>query len=140
MANTKHVYVEQDSVAKPPTLHAGDISPAVMRDFEEACVGYFETKEIEEEKQVRKILPGLHDSRIRDWITSDCERICTLDFKDFMSKFCDAYLDEDWEENTRRELGGMTQGCDSFWDYAIRVQAKNSLLTGTSSHLDAEKL
>jgi hypothetical protein len=75
MANSKHAYVEQDSAAKLPTLHAGDVSPSVMRDFEEACIGYFEMKEIADDKQVRKILPGLKDSRIRDWITSDHEHI-----------------------------------------------------------------
>jgi hypothetical protein len=97
----------------------GDISPAVMREFEEACIGYFESKEVNKDKQVRRILPGLKDSRVCDWLTLDCERICNLSFKEFMEEFRATYLDEDWEENTRRKLGGMTQGKDSFWDYAI---------------------
>jgi hypothetical protein len=132
--------VEQDSASKAPILLAGDITPVVMREFEEGCVGYFETKEVEEEKMVWKILPGLKDSRIRDWIATDCDRLRTLSFEEFMIEFRAAYLDEDWEENTHRELGGMVQGEATFWDYAIEVQSKNSLLTTTASHLDNEKL
>jgi hypothetical protein len=57
-----------------------------------------------------------------------------------MKEFHSAYLDKDWEELTRCELGAMSQGNESFWDFAIRVQAKNSLLTGTNSHLSSERL
>jgi hypothetical protein len=140
-AGSKNVaYVDQDSSSKPPVLHAGDVTPAVMREFEEGCIGYFENKEIEEGKQVRKILAGFKDTRVRDWISTDRARLLGLTFDDFMTEFRAAYLDDDWEETTRRELGAMAQGSDSFWDYAIRVQAKNSLLVSTSSHLDEEKL
>jgi hypothetical protein len=66
--------VEQDSSSKPPTLHAGDISPAVMRSFEVACWGYFDYKEIAEDKRVRKILAGFKDERIIDWISIERER------------------------------------------------------------------
>lgn len=102
-------YVEQETASKPPTLHAGDITPEVMREFEEACHGYFETKEIEDRKQVRKILAGLKDSRIRDWLSTDRTRLAELNFNEFMKEFRAAYLDEDWEEGVRRELGTMRQ-------------------------------
>jgi hypothetical protein len=140
MANMKGVYIEQDSASRLPTLHADDITPAVMCEFEDACGRYFESKEIEEDKQVKGILPGIRDLCIRDWLTSDHKCIRELRFKDFMEEFHATYLDEDWEEDTRCKLGGMMQGKDRFWDYMIPVQAKNSLLTGTPSHLDAEKL
>jgi hypothetical protein len=39
-----------------------------------------------------------------------------------------------------RELGRMSQGNEPFWDFNIRVQAKNSLLMNTTSHLNEEKL
>jgi hypothetical protein len=138
---TKNVaYVEQDSSLKPPILHPGDISPAVMREFEDDCLGYFENKEIAADKQVRKILAGLKDSRVRDWIFSDRERLLGLTFEEFMMELRAGYLDEHWEENTRRELGGMTQGNESFWDYSIKIQSHNSLLVSTPSHLDNEQL
>jgi hypothetical protein len=40
----------------------------------------------------------------------------------------------------RRELGSMTQGASSFWDYAIQVQSRNSLLISTTSHLTEDQL
>jgi hypothetical protein len=57
-----------------------------------------------------------------------------------MTEFHANYLDEDWEETTCCELGGMTQGVDTFWNYVICIQAKNSLLSSMVSHLDIEKL
>jgi len=41
----------------------------VMCTFEHTCLGYFDTKDITANKQVRKILPGLRDNQIIDWIT-----------------------------------------------------------------------
>jgi hypothetical protein len=133
-------YVEQDIPSKPPVLHPGDITLEVMREFEDGCVGYFETKEIAEDKQVRKILLGLPDSRVKDWVATERNHITGLTFPTFMAEFRTAYLKDDWEETVHRELGSMTQGSDSFWDYAIQVQAKNSLLIATTSHLDESKL
>lgn len=69
--NKNRAFVEQDSTSRPPILHPGDITPAVMCDFENACLGYFETKEIPHDKQVRKVLASLRDSRIRDWVNTD---------------------------------------------------------------------
>jgi hypothetical protein len=133
-------YVEQESSSKQPILHPGDITPAVMREFEDSCMGYFENKEIADDKQVRKILSGLRNTHIKDWISTNRNRILSLSFDDFMTEFRAAYLKDDWEEGVWRELRSMSQGTDSFWDYAIWVQAKNSLLTSTKSHLDEEML
>jgi hypothetical protein len=57
-----------------------------------------------------------------------------------MTIFRDAFLDKEWEDSTRREVLSMTQGQDSFWNFSIRIQAKNFLLKGTNSHLDNVKL
>jgi hypothetical protein len=57
-----------------------------------------------------------------------------------MIEFRCNYLDEDWEESTRRELLSMSQGSKPFWDFAVAVQSKNSLLSGTASHLEEDKL
>ena len=111
-----------------------------MRTYENACLGFFENKDIPEDRQVRKILAGLQDSRIQDWISVDCDRFLALTFTEFMVEFRDGYLSEDWEEVTRIELLGMTQKDESFWDFAIQVQTKNALLRNTPSYLDKEKL
>jgi hypothetical protein len=134
-------HVEQLSSSKPPILHPGDISPEVMREFQDCCLGYFDMKEIAANKQVRKIVPGLCDLHVKDWVTSRRDHLLGLSFAKFMTEFHAGYLDEDWEETMGRELGGMLQGQDeSFWDFSIRVQAKNSLLLPMTSHLDDVRL
>jgi hypothetical protein len=57
-----------------------------------------------------------------------------------MTNFHQNYLVEDWEEDTLHELLSMSQGSSSFWDYAVAVQSKNSLLRGTPLHLPDDKL
>jgi hypothetical protein len=124
-------WVEQDSPSKVPVLHPGVISPVVMRKFQNGCLDYFDNKETANDKQVCKILPGIKDPRICDWINTDHAHVQALKFSDFMIEFCAAYLEEDWEEDTRRALLGMTQDNMSFWDYVFASQSKNSLLNGT---------
>jgi hypothetical protein len=111
-----------------------------MHEYEDACLAYFDHKSIKEDAQVRMIASGIKDSCIRDWITSDCDRIHALTFTDFMVEFRTNYLDEDWEANTCRELLAMTQGSQSFWNFQALVAAKNSLLFGTASYLIEDKL
>jgi hypothetical protein len=79
-------YVEQNSSSKPPILHAGDITPGVMREFSDGCVGYFDNKDVEPEKQVRKVISGFHDTHIKDWISSEHERLLELSFERFMTE------------------------------------------------------
>jgi hypothetical protein len=141
MANqSKFAVVEQDSPGRPPLLTAGDLTPTVMRSFEMACFGYFEHKDIAEDKQVRKILAGLQDNRIQDWLSVERDRFLDLTFVEFMKEFRAAYLPQDWQDITRIELLAMTQGDSSFWDFAIQIQAKNSLLRNTESHLSKHDL
>jgi len=53
--------VKQDVLSKVPVLMPGDFSPAIMHEYEHACIGYFENKDIAEDKQVWKILSGIKD-------------------------------------------------------------------------------
>ena len=127
--------VEQSSPSKVPILTPGDISSAVMRQFEHSCKNYFVHKKIMADDQVTLILGGILDDCIGDWISADHDRLVTLSFDTFMVEFHDNYLAKDWEEVTLRELLGMTQGASSFWDYTVAIQSKNSLLCETPSHL-----
>jgi len=114
--------------------------PAVMRMYKNTCRNYFVHKKIPGDDQVAMIVGGLLDSRIADWINSDCAHIIKLSFANFMVEFRTAYLNGDWEEDTCCEVLGMTQGSSIFWDYTVSLQAKNSLLCGTVSHLPDDKL
>jgi hypothetical protein len=111
-----------------------------MHEFEDCCIRYFENKDIDDDKQVRKILVGIKDMRVRDWITAQKDTLVKMMFKSFMDVFRKAYLPADWEESERRELGSMVQGDCSFWDFMMQVQLQNSLLHGTPSHLSEDKL
>ena len=86
------------------------------------------------------IVGGLLDTCIADWIDSDHVHIVELSFMDFMKEFCASYLDEDWEEDTCQIVLGMTQGANTFWDYTIALQSKNSLLHGTTLHISDEQI
>jgi hypothetical protein len=121
-------------------LNAGDITPDVMREYEDDCINFFDAKEIPADKQVHKILMGIKDHRIKNWISVEHESLLALSFEDFMSEFHTNYLEENWESTTRRELLAMTQGNLSFWTFAIALQAKNSLLINTPLYLQKDKL
>jgi hypothetical protein len=106
--------VEQDSPSKVPLLLPGDILPAVMCEYEYACLGYFDTKDVGANKQVQKILTGLRDTRIQDWVSINRKRLLALMFPAFMMEFKSLYLPKDWEEITCIKLLQMTQGTDVF--------------------------
>jgi hypothetical protein len=57
-----------------------------------------------------------------------------------MVEFRAGYLPKDGEEVMCIELLGMIQEEQSFWDFTVKIQAKNSLLHNTPSYLDQEKL
>jgi len=132
--------LEQSSSSKVPMLTARDISPAVMRQFEHRCKNYFVHKKVIADDQVSLIIGGIQDNHVGDWISGDWDRLVTLSFDAFMVKFRSNYLTEDWEEDTLRELLSMTQGNSLFWDFAVAIQNKNSLLCSTTSHLEDNKL
>ena len=137
---SKFTAVEQESPSKVPILIPEDIMPSVMHMYENACNRYFDTKDVAAEKQVHRILAGLHDTHIQDWVGVHHEHLLTMAFAVFMAEFKMAYLPMDWEEITRIELLLLNQGSDSFWDFCVQVQAKNSILSGTKSHLDDTQL
>ena len=58
--------IEQDAPSKVPVLTKGDISLAIMWKFKDACIAYFDNKDIATNKQVRCVLSGLQDDWIRE--------------------------------------------------------------------------
>ena len=132
--------VEQATLSKVPVLTAGDISPMVMHQFKHTCMNYFVHKKVIANDQVSLVIGGILDDRVGDWLISDCDCLVNLSFNDFMDEFRTNYLAEDWEEYTICEILSMTQENNTFWDYAITLQSKNSLLRGTTLHLLDDKL
>lgn len=133
--------VEHIHQSKSPILLAGEIDPAVMRTFELGCLDFFDCKEIKEGDQVRKILGCFRDTRIRDWINGDRNRLLTLSFADFMTELRANYLDPDWEPTVRRRILAATlKQNQSFWDWFSHMQSLNSLLANTPSHFSDASL
>lgn len=132
--------VEQKDPSKPPVLTEGEFTPDIMQDFEEACTAYFESKDVDDAKRVRKILGGLRDTRLKSWISTDRPRLQALSFDAFMTELRSEYLDIDWEPKTRRELLSLKQINDTFRAFSARLKRKNHLLRNTGSYLDEAKL
>jgi hypothetical protein len=139
-SQSKFTSVEQDAPSKVPMLLPGDITPSVMQMYENTCNGYFDTKDVPEEKQVCRILAGLRDNRIQDWVGIHRDCLLTLMFPIFLTEFKLTYLPKDWEEITRIELLQLTQAKGSFCDFSVIIQARNSVLSSTRLHLNAVQL
>jgi hypothetical protein len=132
--------VEQDGPSRIPIMTEGDPTPQAMRDFENGCLDYFGNKDIDEDKQTARILPGFKDAHIRNHINVDRARITALPFAAFMEEIRSLFLAPNWEEDLRRELMSAVMGTVPFWDYAAAIQNINILLAGTDSHLAEDKL
>ena len=123
---------------KAPVLTNGDVTPAVMMEFENACYDFFEVKSVPAGKQVAFILPGIRDLRIHNWIAADRAAIVALPFATFMSQLCDNYLHPDWEDHIRDEIlkSHLDPNKQSFWDWSQHVIKLNCLLRNTTSVFD----
>jgi hypothetical protein len=99
-SQSKFASVQQGLPLKVPILLLGDISPYVMRSYELTCHRYFNTKDIDNNKKVRKVLAGLCDNCIQDWVGIHCDRLFELSFAEFMTEFKSVYLSKAWEEIT----------------------------------------
>ncbi|KAF8057828.1 hypothetical protein FPV67DRAFT_1786313 [Lyophyllum atratum] len=86
---------------KLPTLTAGDLTPKVLREYEDSCEDYFGLKEVPAATQVRRAMTGIHDNRIKDWINGDRARILAMTFKEFVAEMRRIYLPEDWATKIR---------------------------------------
>ena len=77
MNQSKLVMVERAS-GKVPILTSRDLNPTLIHLFKTGCLSYFDSKDITKDKQVQKILGGIEDSCIQDWIAADCDHFVTL--------------------------------------------------------------
>ena len=75
---------------------------------------------------------------MRSWYST-----CTaqLLFADFYEEIHGAYLPGDWERIAMCiELLTTAQGNNTFWDFSVLMQSKNSLLHNTTSYLKEEQV
>jgi len=84
---------------------------------------------------VARITGGLQDPLLADWYWMGQEVFNALSFDDFMKELRNKWLPNDWEQDIgRRVLGTKKSG--TFWEWAIKMRSLNTLLCGTTMHLD----
>lgn len=125
------------SVGKIPTITAGDLTPDILRRWENACQAYF-THSRAATESIALVAPGLEDPRIADWWCAERDRLIMEDWDDVVQEMRELFLDDDWQVNLRREIlaSRHTESGASFPDWANGLIAKNALLRGHAKHIN----
>src|SRR5277367_4221620 len=140
-AYTQHKMAPSTATVEHPIMSAGEATPQRLLLLENAFGEYFIVKSIAETDQVKHILGAFKCVHIRDWIASDCARLLSLSFEEFMQELRNNYLPSDWVKTIRSNLLSMQMTkATRFWDWAQDVRALNLVLKGTTSHLDDTSL
>ncbi|KAG2738432.1 hypothetical protein P692DRAFT_20709328, partial [Suillus brevipes Sb2] len=123
-----------------PKLSAGDITPQVACDWQNACETYFLHKAVDEADQVKMIATGMTDPRLRTWYLTQRTVLNAGTFTAYMTAFRNAWLDSHWAMKLRKKVLGSHQGTRPFYEWALDLQNQNALLYGNPSHLSDTQL
>ncbi|KAG0696000.1 hypothetical protein DFH29DRAFT_813576, partial [Suillus ampliporus] len=137
---TKSASVEQSAPNKPPKLLAGELTPEVVRDWDNACATYFMHKSINAEDQVKMIAFGMLDPRLHTWYLTQRVVLDAGTFGAYMTALKDAWLETHWDTKLRRKVLGSQQGSRAFYEWALELQNQNALLYGNAAHLSDVQL
>lgn len=132
--------VENCGAKHVPVLNDGALTPHVLAIYENACIDHIEDKQIAAADQVRKLLGGLQGAEVREWFTTDRDRIQKLTFEQFMTELRAEFLDSDWLEEAVQDVLAMVQGENSFKEFIRSLEAANAKLVGTTGHLTKDRL
>ncbi|KAF8151986.1 hypothetical protein K438DRAFT_1988102 [Mycena galopus ATCC 62051] len=131
----------ESTATKPPVLHEGETTQAVLRQFEIAFKNYVSYKSLDRAAQATILVGCFRDYRITDWLEIDSERDAALlmTFKEIMAKVRSLILSPSWERDLRVTMNQRKQGkTEPFSEFATAVRSTNSLLINTTSHEDYE--
>lgn len=137
---TRIAKVEQAAPSKPPTLSAGQITPEILRAWENGCTQFFLHKEVKDDEKVKKVAWGMQDPIVQDWYLNDQAKFDALTFAEYMKEVRTYWLPTDWVDTVCRKMLASVQGQRPFSEWAIDIQSQNTLLRGTTSHLDDKNL
>ncbi|KAG1762163.1 hypothetical protein EV702DRAFT_352586 [Suillus placidus] len=137
---TKSARVEQSAPSKPPKLLAGELTPEIARDWDNACTTYFMHKGIDAEDQVKMIAFGMLDPRLHTWYLAQRATLDAGTFTEYMTALKDAWLESHWDTKLRRKVLGSQQGNCAFYEWALELQNQNALLYGNAAHLSDTQL
>ncbi|KAF8272750.1 hypothetical protein EI94DRAFT_1697140 [Lactarius quietus] len=125
-------------MSHPPILTDRDITPKVVREFENHCTTYFINAKdgMANDLKVSKILGCFKNTLIDDWAAVDWECFAKLSFSKFMREFQKQWLPYNWEETIHAELmNSRLNLLQKFKTWAGEVMSHNVSLRNTPSHL-----
>ncbi|KAG2350852.1 hypothetical protein BDR05DRAFT_943190 [Suillus weaverae] len=137
---SKSARVKQSAPNKPPKLLAGELTPEVARDWDNACATYFMHKGIDADDQVKMIAFGMLDPRLHTWYLAQRAILDAGTFDAYMTALKDAWLETHWDTKLRRKVLGSQQGNRAFYEWALELQNQNTLLYGNTAHLSDAQL
>ena len=119
MSKTSHyTTVKQENPGKCPILGEGDLNAKNAWQYDDYCNDYFDVKDVPEDKQVHKVIVGIHDQWMKNHISTNCACIVALMFPEFLKELKDNWLDKNWKAVMHIQLLHIGQGHDqSFQDY-----------------------
>ncbi|KAH9024699.1 hypothetical protein EDB85DRAFT_1870020 [Lactarius pseudohatsudake] len=143
MSDQKTASVSHPILSRPPILTDGEITPKIVRDFENHCSTYFLNAKdgVPDDAKVTRIIGCFENSLIYDWAQEDCERLIKLTFTDFMKEFRLQWLPANWEQNVRTEmLNSRLDPSQKFDVWAAQILSYNVSLRNTKSHMTDDQL
>ncbi|KAH7903811.1 hypothetical protein BJ138DRAFT_1020039, partial [Hygrophoropsis aurantiaca] len=138
--SSKNSTVEHVDATKPPILTAGILTPEVARAWENACLQFFQQKEIPDDKQVQRIVWGMRDARLADWYLTNKVVIDALTFAEYMVLLRDKWLEANWQSRIRQKLLSSRQNNRRFYEWAVELQSINAILRDDPAHLSNAQL
>ena len=140
-SNSKNLAVVKQEGNKCPIFHFGELTAEISRQFDTACHNFVTNKDIPDDKQTIKVMTALKGFQWESWVAVHRDELKALLLDDFLKRFKDEFMPSTWEVDVCIELNTMAQGDNqTFRDFANAVQNTNSLLLGTTSHLDVAHL
>ena len=95
--SSHYVVVEQEGPGNCPIMGEGDLNAKNICQYDDYCNGYFDVKDIPADKQVRKVITGIHNQWMKDHIFTNRPHIIALTFLEFIKELKDNWLDKNWE-------------------------------------------
>jgi hypothetical protein len=89
--------------SKPPILHAGECTPAIVCEFELAFMNYYMIKDIADDKQTKTLIGCFRDHRVTDILADpeECKTLLKGTVPDFMKQIRSIVLQPGWEDDHR---------------------------------------
>ena len=144
MSDPKLATVKHDTLTHPPVLSDGEISPKVIREFENRCKVYFMNVKggVPDDQKVTKLLGSFRNTLIDDWMSTETDRIVQLSFTEFMDEFRERWLPTNWEQSILTQMLGnhLDPTKQTFEAWAAQILSHNVSLRKTKSHMTDEAL